>query len=561
MLALAIALAIGCVFTLFWLRTLKHVPLVFVPDPEPWQPLRDRVSVIIPMLNEESNVDGVLTTARAQTHPNLEVIAVNDRSSDGTAAKLAEWQARWPELRVVTIEHHPEEWSGKTYPMFRGVEVATGDWFLFLDADIRLAPESIAGTAGACASRGWDALGILGRLQLGSFWERVLQVDLAALYLMVIAETPHAMMCGHYMLVRRSVYEAVGGWAMVYDEMQDDVALPRLLSEHGFLPRMRVWLDSHTVAAYRDLPDLWRATRRMIAGSTGFDPAYSGFPALIGLAAHIGPWVVIILGIVGKWWTSREGAVLMALAATWIMLAMASYLRVVKILGARTALAFTRPIGDVLAFLVQADAGFRAALGGLTWRGIAFARRRGFPERPEDVEEIISFYAAAPAKGATHAWVERMWRETERLRFLFSVLDHQPMSASIFLRVQPGVTNRHAVRLTARHWKQIKQGLAERDAPRSGRWAFGFLSYGSLLSQLGMWSHAWLRAAAKHYGVHVSFAELSPEEQRKVRAEAFLALEQQNRPWFSATPPDRQPATVKEHALASVSRVSSATQQ
>jgi hypothetical protein len=542
MIILAIALAAGAVFLLAWLWSLQRAPLVFVPDPE--AAFGERVSVIVPMYNEEGNVDAILGAMRAQTHANLEVIAVNDRSSDGTAARLAEWQRRWPELKVVSLPDHPEDWKGKSWAMYHGARVATGEWLIFVDADLELAPDSIACTAGACSRRGWDALGVLGRMRYSSFLERVTHVNLSTYYLILASETQPALMCGQYMVVRRSVYEDVGGWKMVYDEMQDDVALPRLLSEHGYVPHMRVWLGSHQVPAYRGLGELWSAMRRVIAGGTGFSPLYSVLPAIAGLVLHLAPWLVLAWGIVQRWWERPLPALCLALAGAIVLLSSASYARLAGILGAGRWMWCTRPLGDTLGVGIYLDAAFRAAFGKLEWKGVAFGRRRGFPERPEEVHGVADFFVAARERGIQRAWLERMGRERAELAFTFDRLDRWSLANHIFYLVQPFTSVRHVFSVAHRHPKQLRERLQQRGISPSllrFSWTIGC---GSVLADLATIFPAWLRAAGRSHGVAPDYAQLTAAEQREVHGRAFRRLEQQHRPWFQATPPERTSADV-----------------
>ena len=537
MIFLAIALAAADLFVLAWLWTLHHAQLEFVPEPD--AAFRERVSVVIPMYNEEANVDAILGAMRAQTHTNLEVIAVNDRSTDGTAAKLAEWQRRWPELKVVTLAEHPPDWKGKSWPMYHGARVATGEWLAFIDADLKVAPESVAGAAGTCSRRGWDALGVLGRIRYSTFLECVTHVNLSTHYLILASESQQAMMCGQYMVVRRSVYEAVGGWAMVYDEMQDDVALPRLLSERGYVPRLRVWLGSHEVPPYADLPELWRAMRRVIAGGTGFSPLDAGLPALLGITLHLGPWALLVWALLHRWWATPLAAVTLALTVATIVLPLLSYRRLAGILGVGAWICLTRPLGDTLGTLIHLDAALRAAFGGLRWKGQEFGRQRGFPERPQEIESVAGFFVAARERGATRAWLERMALEREQVRYMFDALDRWPLSARFIWRFQPGTTVWHVVRVSLQHGAEIRQRLeAQGITPSSARFFF-LTSYGAWLSQVAVWLPGWLRGAGRRYGVLQDYRALGAEEERALRGEAFCRLEQQYRPWFQATPPER----------------------
>lgn len=542
--SVALALGVAALIAVLWLIYVWQPSLQFQPEVAPGPGDRPRVCIIVSMFNEEKNVDEVLESLRAQTYDAIEVIAVDDRSSDGTSARLAEWQRRWPELRVVRLDHHPATWCGKSWPMYHGARVATGEWLLFLDADLRLHPTSVAETVNACRERDWDELSVLGRVRFGTFFERVLQSQLMSLYLMLAAETPHATACGHYMLVRRSVYEATGGWAMVYDEMQDDVALPRLLSEHGYVPRMRVWLDSHTVEPYRDLPEVWRATRRVIAGAAGFQPRHSALSAAFGLLVNLLPWLILLVALREHWYRDLPGRLSTGFVAAIIGCMLLGYARQLRLIGLSPWMCLTRPLADGLVCGVQIDAALHAAFGRLEWKGIAFSRQRGFSEDPSAVDEFAGFCGAAHDKGWTNAWVRRLAHESECLRLFFNARRHGTLSAWWLARVQPVVTWRYALRLAVRHGRRVHQ------AASVGRlWMAAFLTYGCVLAQLALWVPAWLRWAASRRGAATLVTELSPEQQRTLRAEAFRRFEQQHRPWFQATPWERKPWQVEAEVV------------
>ena len=535
----AIALGIAALAALLWLSRLWVAPFELHPEAAPPAGAPPRVSVVLPMFNEEQNVDGVLESLRAQTYGALEVIAVNDRSSDGTAAKLAEWQRRWPELKVVILPDHPEEWKGKSWPMYHGAHVATGEWLLFLDADLRLEPGSIAGTVGTCRARGWDGLGVLGQVGFGGWLARVLQADLMSLYLALAAEAPHALSCGHYMLVRCDAYRAAGGWAMVYDEMQDDVALPRLLSENGYVPRLRVSRDSHAVLPYRNLRELWRAMRRVIAGGAGFRPRYGVLGSIFSLLVNLLPLLILLEGLREGWWNNTAGRFSLAFVAAIVACALLGYARLLRTMGASAWLALTRPLGDVLVCGVQIDAAARAAFGRLEWKGVAFTGRRGFPGNPWYVTEFVAMCRAARTQGWSNAWVARLARESELLRLVFAARRHRTLTGLLSLWTQPLTSWIHAVRLARHHGKHVRA-----EAGVSRRWLFSFLAYGWLLAQLALWTPPWLRWSARRRKVAPVVEGLSAEELRALRGEAFRRFEQQHRPWFQATPWDRKPEEV-----------------
>src|SRR6185312_7238007 len=97
-----------------------------------------RLSVVVPARNEAEHIRACLTSLLALDYPDLEVIAVNDRSTDATGSIMDE-VAAMPEssgrLRIIHVTELPLRWLGKTHAMWKAAAQATGDWILFTDGD------------------------------------------------------------------------------------------------------------------------------------------------------------------------------------------------------------------------------------------------------------------------------------------------------------------------------------------------------------------------------------------------------------------------------------------
>ncbi|HLC29347.1 MAG TPA: glycosyltransferase family A protein, partial [Dehalococcoidia bacterium] len=142
-LAWAILIAAGIFSVLAVFRNLALLRYRLVPPPADKSGPGDLVSVIIPARNEESNIRGCLESVLAQTYRPLEIIVVDDNSTDGTGRILAEMAELHPELSVVQGEPLPPGWVGKNHALTQGVARAHGQWLAFLDADTRMGPEAV----------------------------------------------------------------------------------------------------------------------------------------------------------------------------------------------------------------------------------------------------------------------------------------------------------------------------------------------------------------------------------------------------------------------------------
>jgi cellulose synthase/poly-beta-1,6-N-acetylglucosamine synthase-like glycosyltransferase len=129
-----------------WIRGARRVP-VLREAAEVQKPI-DRypsVSVVVAARDEEAGVGAALGSVLDQDYPgSLEVVAVNDRSTDRTGTIIADLAAKRPDrLRPLEVEVLPEGWLGKNHALYRGAAEAGGEWLLFTDADVRFSPDCL----------------------------------------------------------------------------------------------------------------------------------------------------------------------------------------------------------------------------------------------------------------------------------------------------------------------------------------------------------------------------------------------------------------------------------
>src|SRR3954454_16467803 len=132
-----------------------------------------RVSVIIPACNEEENIQDALESVLTQDYPNLQVITVNDRSSDQTGAILDRMAASHPMLKIVTITVLPSNWLGKNNALHTGASNSAGEWLLFADADVVMDQSAIARAVRYAIDHDVDHLAIAPRAVVGGFLAKV----------------------------------------------------------------------------------------------------------------------------------------------------------------------------------------------------------------------------------------------------------------------------------------------------------------------------------------------------------------------------------------------------
>lgn len=312
--------------------------------------INGKVSILIPLRNESDNVEGVLQSVLEQNDLlDFEVIALDDNSTDDTAVKLRDTTAA--NLKILNGGTLPEGWLGKNYACHQLTQHATGDYLVFVDADVRLAPNAVASSIQQMNMLHWDFISPYPRQIALSFLERLTQPLLqwswfVSLPLRVAENLQRPSMVvanGQLLIIRREPYSKSGGHYAVKAEVLDDMELARSLIRNGFSGGVA---DGSKVAECR----MYSTNRELIQGYTksqwrafsnpfgatlviGVLLVTSVLPFLMGLLGQIVGWyayftiVMTRLLVAGKTKSVVSSAALHPLsAAFWIYLIVNSWL-------------------------------------------------------------------------------------------------------------------------------------------------------------------------------------------------------------------------------------------
>ena len=199
------------------------------------------VSVIIPARNESAVIETVVASVLASAYRPIEVLVVDDRSADDTAARVAELARRDPRLRLIAGEELPPGWYGKPWACLQGYRASRGDLLLFTDADTRHTPELLGRAVGALRETGADLLTIAPRQRCETFWERIVMPQIWLLLGVRYhpARVNHSrrprdvIANGQFILMPRASYEAVGTHEAVRGDVAEDLALAQAVVGRG----------------------------------------------------------------------------------------------------------------------------------------------------------------------------------------------------------------------------------------------------------------------------------------------------------------------------------------
>jgi hypothetical protein len=222
------------------------------------------VSAIIPARNEEASIARAVESVAAQPEI-VEIIVVDDQSTDRTGAILAELATRIPKLKILHTRALPPGWVGKNYAVALGSDVAQGDWLLFTDADTCHMPGSARRALADAVDHNAVLVSYSPEQELGSFGERALipfvYCRLSAKFSFARVNTPKlpdAAANGQFLMILRDVYQKVGGHAAIAGEVLEDVALARRVKQSGYQIYFTAPLGTVSTRMYRSFPALWQ---------------------------------------------------------------------------------------------------------------------------------------------------------------------------------------------------------------------------------------------------------------------------------------------------------------
>jgi glycosyltransferase involved in cell wall biosynthesis len=354
-------------------RTMRCIPKL--RDLEPTPPARwPRVSLIVPARDEAEELEAAISSRLGEDYPDLEVIVIDDRSTDRTGAIADAIAARDARVVVEHVSVLPEGWLGKVHALHRGVARASGEWLLFSDADVHFAPGTLRRAIAWLEREGADHLSVMPEMRPRTFLVGVVQavfLRLAAVggRLPSVADprSSAAVGGGLFNLVRRSALERTRGFEWLRLELIDDLALGQMLKANGARARVvnatgSIWLDF-----YPSVRELVRGGEKNSFALLG-GLSYLRLAVVLGilLSLELGPCVA--LAWPGASWAVRGGAAL-ALA-----LITASGLLVNRWLGRRPREVLLWPMATVLlAFGGVRSAWLSLLRGGIVWRDTRYS--------------------------------------------------------------------------------------------------------------------------------------------------------------------------------------------
>jgi len=382
---LSTAFMIGGLIIIYWLHNQYQLDIIVELTPPPSNP--PLISVCVPARNEERNILACVEGILNQDYPIFEVIVLDDRSTDSTPEILRQLATQNVKLHIINGSDLPQGWTGKPHALYQASAHAHGEWLCFIDADTFLFPETLSSCYSKAIETQADMFTIMTFQILGSFWEKtIMPLVLTALSVgfsprkINDPKTKDAIANGQFIMVKRSVYEAIGGHESVKDSIVEDKAISEQVKWNGFRLIVADGMKVAKTRMYTSLPEMWEGwTKNIYLGLR--DQAgllwLGAFGALLAFLASVFLPIWPLLGI--NWYLN--GGEWMALGVVIESLFLWVYL-----IYTRAAIAVNLEIPPWYALTTPLGAGVFGAMmltsawnvvsrKGVTWKGRTYQAR------------------------------------------------------------------------------------------------------------------------------------------------------------------------------------------
>ena len=385
------------VFALYGLAQRKPLPATSVSQLTTNPPL---VSILLPARNEAHRVLAqALASVLAQDYKQIEVIAVNDRSTDGTGSILASFAEADDRLRVINNTEPPAGWLGKPYALQRALEASHGEWIVTLDADMILEPAAIRTALGQALAGDYDVLTLMPSFETGSFWERAFTpawlLTLFGGYPFFVLNNQkmkQAFAFGGFSLIHREALAGIASFTAVRADIVEDIRLAELLKRSGARYRIEHAPNLMRTRMQNGLREIWDFLSRGMFAGMRYSIVLAALTVTTGYAFVVAPvFVAIVCLLLVLTGSSELSGLLFPTLVIWgtQVLTLALICGKFKI---PIGYAFTTPLGFSLFYTALLTSTVSIVRGkGVAWKGrkIYELGGVGLPVRGDEVHQPV----------------------------------------------------------------------------------------------------------------------------------------------------------------------------
>lgn len=343
-----------------------HLPLLrdFSPAPDDECPF---ISILFTARDEEEKLSSALTTMLVLDYPRYEIVAVDDRSTDGTAGILDNFARLYKHLRVIHISELPSGWLGKPHGLQKAWGKSSGEWLVFTDADARFAPDVLRRAISLTRKFGWDHLTLLGKIEIVGFWEAVIITFFGLGF--HLATDPYRISdqrssryagVGTFQLLRRATYEACGTHRRLAMEVVEDMKLGKIVKLDGFRSGLALAPEAVSVRWHAGFRNLVRGVTKNFFAASGFSPVAVLLQLFALFTVSVVPFAALFL-------THGPSFILAAISS---VVAVSFQTVVAFTMQASPLYGLTHPVGAVIfAYMLLRSMAVTLWQRGIIWRG------------------------------------------------------------------------------------------------------------------------------------------------------------------------------------------------
>jgi len=278
-------------------RAAPRLSELTTPEPQHWP----KLSVIVPACDEADKFDPAVRTLLEEDYPELEIVLVDDRSTDGTGAGMDRVAASDARVKVLHVTELPEGWLGKVNALRRGLKESEGEFVLFTDADVHFTRGTLRRAVALCCASKLDHL-----TALPNIWPTNVVLDAAlsvTIRQLIVLSRPWEfsdpassgyMGVGAFNLVRRSAFDATPGFEWLRLEVADDMGLALMMKRSGARCAIVSGFDQVGLYWYRTIGEAAHGSEKGWATALHFSLWRTAVAALAGIALELSPVLTLL---------------------------------------------------------------------------------------------------------------------------------------------------------------------------------------------------------------------------------------------------------------------------
>lgn len=345
------------------------------------------VSILIPSRNEAGRIlDQSVRSVLAQDYEQLEVIVVNDRSTDDTESILRSIAATDKRLKIINGLEPPAGWLGKPYALQQALEASRGQWILTVDADMVLEKGAVGVAISQALAAEYDVLTLTPYFEARSFWERVFT---PAWLLVLFVSYPFAnfnnpklkpnIAFGAFMLMHREALARVGEFGAVRKDALEDVQLAQLLKSSGARYHIGHAPNLARTRMHYNFREIWDYLSRCMFAGVGYSFLFGSLYIVTGYAFVVAPPLIAAVCVLmfGMGWSNEWSRVLLLPSLTIWGIQVAALIFVCKKCNVPWRYALLTPLGLSLFYTAL----LVSTINILRGKGVPWKDRRVYVER------------------------------------------------------------------------------------------------------------------------------------------------------------------------------------